>query len=1079
MGISKEKSFPRGGAPFKKSINHDNTKFTKTKELFSTSKTQEGAQRNKNKKKLKKAKEGEDSLKVKSVEPLTYDKLSSGLKTLARISEIKGLELKLSLPGRLVAHVPITKISQPYTEALRKVTEGSSEDDIEIKTLDDMYQIGQLVICSIVEVDSDNDFHRVTATLYPNQVNDHAFDKGHVVMAAVKSVEDHGYEMDVGKSNRRAFLSHKKKSQKLSVGQVVPCCVTKVEKNSVVLNATKLGNVWDECKDLTVHQMFPGMRVQSKVASKLKNGTEVAFGDFKAFCHVSFQSDNGIEVGQDVTATILYVLPTVNHIYISLQNNLDFGKSNEASKSHSVGDLVKDCDVVEIDNRGLILNMLDSATGVVPFRHLNDELKPGSKTAVSAKYLKTKVQVRVLQFDLFEEIFVCSMRKSNIENALVRLDSLVPGATLTGCKIKKFAPKGVVVEVAKNLDGFIPFLHLSDVPLKHPERKFSVGDKLKCRVLKVDPSKRRLHLTSKKLLVEQDYPIVDDFDSHHIGKVTEGVVVQATHEGVLLQLFGETCGWVPKSRISVEQIEYPEKLFFMGQVLKCKVLEVDEAKRKMILTLILTEEKLKPLGSKQKKAIDGIKKGQIYEDIKVCDVTSEGLAVEVGNGIKALIPKNHLTDNIGMADVLLQSYQVGDSIPKALCFERDVLPILTMKSSILAFESSQITFDDIHEGQIIPTVVSNVKSYGVFVKLPIWKVPKSALIPLRMLSDTFIDDPTDFAAPHQTLIAKVVEKHSKDQKLTMTSKMSSTNHDESPRLFSLFRDMDRVQAKNGPNYQVGDVVNCKVQEVTEFGLDTLIEDEQQTRGLCPMAGLQGLEAPIKGQTVAGVVIFVDSQFGVVELSIQPDIIKKTLLRAKKLPKNGLAVKAVCVLKRSCLDMATFCVKSPNQFRGHFVHCPMQSEEQFELHRTFDLQVVGSSEHRLIGVEVASKKRKRSSSFSLSEAPKNEPEAEQPSPVGSKKAKKATDAEIPPEVREEDPGWSEDFNPWGTDILVPKISTEPSESPSTLPEAKEKVKTHLSKKEKKELEKLEELAIHRAEKRVIEGDISPPAYYCQI
>ena len=35
--------------------------------------------------------------------------------------------------------------------------------------------------------------------------------------------------------------------------------------------------------------------------------------------------------------------------------------------------------------------------------------------------------------------------------------------------------------------------------------------------------------------------------------------------------------------------------------------------------------------------------------------------------------------------------------------------------------------------------------------------------------------------------------------------------------------------------------------------------------------------------------------------------------------------------------------------------------------------------------------------------------------------------------------------------------------------KTKIKTHLSKKEKKELDKLEELAIKRAEQRVIEGN----------
>ena len=199
----------------------------------------------------------------------------------------------------------------------------------------------------------------------------------------------------------------------------------------------------------------------------------------------------------------------------------------------------------------------------------------------------------------------------------------------------------------------------------------------------------------------------------------------------LFNILGETCGWVPKSRISVEPVEYPEKLFFMGQVLKCKVLEVNALTRKMILTLILSEEKLRPLGSKEKKASENVKKGQIYNNVKIVDVNADGLGVEI-DGVKALLPKNHLTDHCSIADLILDTYKVNDVIDNVLCFEKDVLPIMTLKPSILAFESCNMTFDEIHEGQVIPTVVSNVKEYGVFVKLPLWKVQKDYFFLLRL-----------------------------------------------------------------------------------------------------------------------------------------------------------------------------------------------------------------------------------------------------------------------------------------------------------------------------------------------------------
>lgn len=218
---------------------------------------------------------------------------------------------------------------------------------------------------------------------------------------------------------------------------------------------------------------------------------------------------------------------------MSLRPELAFGSTIELPPNEKIGDLAKNCPVLEVDQRGLTIKIGDS-NGVVPFKHLNE--KPSD---LKAKFTNSQVTVRILQYDFFEQVFVCSMQKSFLEQSVIKLDQLKPGDIVNHCKIKKFADKGVIVEVGRGLDGFVPYFQLSDVPLKNPEKKFSIGDKIKCRVLKLDPRKRKLHLTHKKLLVENEFEIVDDFDSKFIGKITEGVVVQTSNEGVLLQLFGK------------------------------------------------------------------------------------------------------------------------------------------------------------------------------------------------------------------------------------------------------------------------------------------------------------------------------------------------------------------------------------------------------------------------------------------------------------------------------------------------------------------------------------------------------------
>jgi rRNA biogenesis protein RRP5 len=51
------------------------------------------------------------------------------------------------------------------------------------------------------------------------------------------------------------------------------------------------------------------------------------------------------------------------------------------------------------------------------------------------------------------------------------------------CTVHGIHPGGVTVQVAHNIRGLIPRLHLAEMLLKHPEKKFLPGKKLKCKVL--------------------------------------------------------------------------------------------------------------------------------------------------------------------------------------------------------------------------------------------------------------------------------------------------------------------------------------------------------------------------------------------------------------------------------------------------------------------------------------------------------------------------------------------------------------------------------------------------------------------
>jgi len=55
------------------------------------------------------------------------------------------------------------------------------------------------------------------------------------------------------------------------------------------------------------------------------------------------------------------------------------------------------------------------------------------------------------------------------------------GATYTAV-ITELNSTGAKVKLQNGVKGLIDIIHLSEVPLRHPEKKFKIGDILTCRV---------------------------------------------------------------------------------------------------------------------------------------------------------------------------------------------------------------------------------------------------------------------------------------------------------------------------------------------------------------------------------------------------------------------------------------------------------------------------------------------------------------------------------------------------------------------------------------------------------------------
>jgi uncharacterized protein len=76
------------------------------------------------------------------------------------------------------------------------------------------------------------------------------------------------------------------------------------------------------------------------------------------------------------------------------------------------------------------------------------------------------------------------------------------------------------------------------------------------------------------------------------------------------------------------------------------------------------------------------------------------------------------------------------------------------KASVLEFDSSIRTIEDLRTGMILPGIVTNVTAFGAFVNIGI---KENGLIHKSNLADVYVDDPSKFISLHEHVDVQVVE----------------------------------------------------------------------------------------------------------------------------------------------------------------------------------------------------------------------------------------------------------------------------------------------------------------------------------
>jgi small subunit ribosomal protein S1 len=311
--------------------------------------------------------------------------------------------------------------------------------------------------------------------------------------------------------------------------------------------------------------------------------------------------------------------------------------------------------VIEVVKGGLILDL-----GVRGF--LPASLVDIRRVHNLDEFMGTELECKVIELNRSRNNVVLSRRAVlEEERKEVReqiLGRLQPGQVVEG-KISNIVDFGAFVDL-DGIDGLIHISELSWSHVNHPSEVVSIGDTVRIKVLDIDRDRQRISLGLKQT---QEDPWQRVVDTYRPGDVLEGTVTKVVAFGAFVEIVPGVEGLVHISELADHHVESPSEVVEPGTPVQVKILEIDEDRRRLSLSIRRVEGQnmpLRDLGAQIEQAAAGDVATEETPDLDLSEevfqepppeVVSEEVEAAAGNGEPAEEPDKAPADEPGEAAV--------------------------------------------------------------------------------------------------------------------------------------------------------------------------------------------------------------------------------------------------------------------------------------------------------------------------------------------------------------------------------------------------------------------------------------------
>ena len=429
------------------------------------------------------------------------------------------------------------------------------------------------------------------------------------------------------------------------VGQTIRVLIEDVEdtqgrlddRGMIVLSKRKAEKIekWMKVME-TVHE---GDVVSGEVTRKIKGGLLVDIGVnvFLPASQVDIRRphDIGEYIGKTIECMVLKIDDARRNIVVSRRSMI------EAQRAERKSELLKDLNVGDL-RKGVVKNIADFGAfvdlgGIDGLLHITDMSWGRINHPSEMVKIDDELEVQILHIDYEKEKIALGLKqksKSPWENVA---EKYAVNSTVKGTVVNVMS-YGAFVKLEDGIEGLV---HISEMSwtkrISHPSELVSIDDEIDVVVLRIDEQKQEVSLGMKQA---QDNPWEKVAERYPIEGLVKGRVRNLTNYGAFIEIEEGIDGLLHVSDMSwTRKISHPSEVVEKGQEIECKVLSVDQERRRIALGLKQMDED--PWATD---IPNRYQQGQLVSG-KVTKITNFGVFVGLEDGLEGLLHISELADH--------------------------------------------------------------------------------------------------------------------------------------------------------------------------------------------------------------------------------------------------------------------------------------------------------------------------------------------------------------------------------------------------------------------------------------------------